>query len=363
MAGRARGYKLRFRADRGWTVRFRHEGKRFELATGVRRRGDSQAAEERGRELFASTVRGEQRGRAPASKDDVRLEEVTPKWLSSIAVRDVTRQEYEFIAAHWIARWTWLSAVTTEAIELYAQERLSRALGKTVASDMSALRGLLRWCKNTGYLSEVPDVPRVPTKGGVKSKRRTRSRAPELTPDEVWSVINRFPERATFGGFPIRARAIVAYLTTLRPATLDKLRVPDHYSKGSAVLRITADIDKENNEREVPLADRARKALDSVCPEAGLIFGKHQYHRYTYPARKVLPPQKARVFTWQHFRSAGITHYLEQTSNLPGVQFLAGHSKADTTAKYARRSFRAALDVIRGTKRGTAKQNRKKRSA
>ncbi|NIR84736.1 MAG: hypothetical protein GWO40_16080 [Gammaproteobacteria bacterium] len=46
------------------------------------------------------------------------------------------------------------------------------------------------------------------------------------------------------------------------------------------------------------------------------------------------------------FRAARITGWLEQSGNLPGTQYLAGHSRATTTAQYAKPTMRAALDVL-----------------
>jgi hypothetical protein len=54
----------------------------------------------------------------------------------------------------------------------------------------------------------------------------------------------------------------------------------------------------------------------------------------------------AKVFCFQHFRSAGITHLLERTGNLPGVMYIAGHRLAATTSKYVRPSLRAAEQVV-----------------
>jgi hypothetical protein len=49
--------------------------------------------------------------------------------------------------------------------------------------------------------------------------------------------------------------------TGLRPKTLDQLRVPEHYTRGAEVLRITAGIDNNEYTRTLPLTDAARAAL------------------------------------------------------------------------------------------------------
>lgn len=359
MGQTAHGYELRWRGPaRGWTVRFRLNGRRRELATDVRGRREKGAAERAAREIYAAEVRGEkQRGPVAGSKEP--LEEVVDRWLDSLGLRPITRELYEKYGGYWLDRWATLGHLTAGAIAVYSDKRLREARGKTVANELSALRRMLTWCVATRRLAALPAFPTVNKAQGAKASNRTRAAAPELTPEEVWAVIDALPLLSGREGWPVRARAIVAYTTTLRPATLDKLSAPEHYSKGASVIRVTADIDKESAEREVPLPPVAREALDSVCPDIGLIFGRHTMHHYLRPAAATaLPPHKAAIFTAQHFRSAGITHALERSSNLAGVQYLAGHKDAKTTSRYVRASFRAALEVVDtwGTGRGTKRK-------
>lgn len=283
-------------------------------------------------------------------------------------MREITREHYRNYAEAWLRIWPTVGEVTTGSIEMYTQRRLRGILGKTLAKELSALRGLLRWAVASGHLRELPEFPRVSFSQGTKSRQKGRVRATEYTPEEIWAVIAALPERAPRLGIPIRARALVSYVTTLRPSTIARLSVPEHYAPGSSVIRVTANIDKEGLEREVPLSPLARETLDAVCPKRGVIFGEHDLDRYWHAAaRKALPAHKAAVFTAQHLRSAGITHALERSSNLAGVQYLAGHTHAATTSKYVRASFRAALEVVsdwdhRGTVAGDRPTRRSKSS-
>ncbi|HKY38886.1 MAG TPA: site-specific integrase [Polyangiaceae bacterium] len=147
--------------------------------------------------------------------------------------------------------------------------------------------------------------------------------------------------------FPIRARFVVGYETGLRPSTLDKISVPEHDTRGSRVLRITPEIDKARWARDVPLTEKARKALDSVCPDAGPIFGWHDYRPHIKAAAaKVLKGEAAKRFAGSHLRSAMTTHELEQGKNIVGIQYRVGHKLLSTTARYVKPSFRAALETI-----------------
>jgi integrase len=222
-----------------------------------------------------------------------------------------------------------------------------------VANEASALRRFGVWAHESGGITAPIVVPVIgKATAGTPHPVRRRARAPDLSAAEIEAILARLPERSatrsrTAPGFPVRARFELMFETTLRPASLDKLSVPENWAPGESVIRLQSVDDKEAYEREIPLTPRARAALERVAPAEGLIFGAHKYHRYLGPAAAaVLTAAKARVFTGQHVRSAAITRALEVSSNLAGVMHLAGHKHAGTTSKYVRPTFRAALDVI-----------------
>lgn len=134
--------------------------------------------------------------------------------------------------------------------------------------------------------------------------------------------------------------------TGLRPKTLDQLRAPEHYSKGEAVLRVTADIDKNEFARELPISDAARAALDSVCPPEGLLVGKHDYRpQLSKAAEKVLPAHLAAGFTAYDLRHRCVTE-LAATRDLTGAAYLMGHKQVTTLNRYARPEQSAAARVL-----------------
>lgn len=344
MGRHAKGWTLRRRATSGvYLVRFSWGGRVVERSTGCRDRGEAEQAAAR---IYAQWIQ-----RAPAKlarRAAGSLGEAVARWIVSIdATHDAgTLATWELYArAHWLTRWSGLHELTRETIEQYRDERLAAVLATTVRKELSALRIFLRW-------AEV-DIP-VPSIGkrtvGTRHTEPRRSTAPQLSPEQVAEILDALPEWSEsrkVARFPIRARFVVAYETSLRPSTLDRLEVPRHYRKGAASLVITPDVDKARQGREVPLSARARSALSAVCPDAGLIFGRHDYREHLdAAARSVLPADVADRFCGAHFRSARITHLLEQTGNLPGVQHLAGHKLAATTSLYAKPSLRAAMDVI-----------------
>jgi site-specific recombinase XerC len=353
MGRRSQGWSLRWHKATGtWLVWWWQEGKRSERSTGIRRRRDLEAARAEAARLYTAAITGTAQQR-PAAAAHGRLRDWVAQWLADLPLRPRTQVQYEVYSMLWLRRWQALTDLTAQQLTAYMRLRLRETRGKSVRNELSALRNLLRWLVERGALASMPAVPTVPVGAlGCPYRQKRRTRAPELSPAELRRWIAALPEQSSLTHWPIRARFVVAYETTLRPGTLDRLRVPENYSRGSKTLRVREEDDKEGMARDVPLSTAARKALDAVCPDVGLIFGAHRYDRYIKrAARRALPPHKAAIACGQHMRSAAITHMLEDSGNVPGVQYLAGHVRASTTALYVRPSIRAARDVLRKRRR------------
>jgi integrase len=360
MGRRAQGFVVR-RVGGIWTVRFRVQGTRHDFSTGVKvesgQQAPSDAALRSAEQIYVAALQGKRIVRATTARN---LAAGTPDqalgaWLGEIAVRGVTRKQYENYAVQWLREWG--NAFPSESeIATYVRRRLREVTRKSVVNELSALRNFSTWGVEAGDLGDPLVIPKIPKSTlGTPFRTRRRTRAPELSAAEVEALISALPEVSGMAGtqrgdrFPVRDRFIVMWDTTLRPETLDRLSTPEHWSPGETVLRITAEIDKEGAAREIPLSPRALAAVKRVAPAAGPIFGAHRYDRFLRAAASaVLPASKAAIFTGQHIRSAAITRALERTANLPGVMHLAGHTQAGTTSGYARPSFRAALAVVRG---------------
>lgn len=236
--------------------------------------------------------------------------------------------------------------IQTATIASYGRARLRVVKRSTLQKERSTLRGFLAWCEEQGYLVEGPEFAKLPKRAlGTAYAKRRRGEATDLSPEECRAIIERLPQwtrpRGETESFPVRARFVVAYETALRPATLDALSCPEHYSKGSDTLRVSDEIDKARFGRTLPLTDAARAALDSVARQ-GVLFGTHNYRRYLREAaQKVLPEHKARTFTAYDLRHARLTE-LAEGGNLTGVAYLAGHKLVTTTSIYVRPGLRAA---------------------
>lgn len=332
------------------TVRFRHQGRTVERSTGER---DPTRAAKAAARIYAAAQRGERlpdQPRTPRRQGDD-LEELAAQWLK----HEASRLDPETIATYagyfdslLVAFFSTLSGVTPPRVRDYIAERLSKVRAPTVRKELSPLRGLLAWAYD-----EPPELPGVPKRAtGTAYKVRRREQATELSPAEVRRLLDALPEWSSsrrVAPFPIRARFVLAYETSLRPATLDALSVPEHYRPGSRYLRIPPELDKARAGRPVPLTAAARKALRSVCPKAGLIFGRHDYRDALEKAATAarIPKFKRDTLAPYDVRHGAITHWLESpTGNLVAVQYMAGHKHASTTSRYIKASTRAAEAML-----------------
>ncbi|HZM28657.1 MAG TPA: tyrosine-type recombinase/integrase [Gemmatimonadales bacterium] len=361
MARHAEGWKLRPDKRRGglYYVVFRRDGRRYMLATGERDLGEATLAAEA---LYASVVHGRRRPGVPVaqllSAPGAQLDTLAAKWLADMEAQldHTTCRQYEmYVASHWQPYFKTIDRMTALSIEDYWRARLRKVQRRTVLKELSALRGLLSWCADRGHIAEAPTVKSPPARahGTPDTKRPHKKQPVELEEHEVEAILAALPERSEGSpgrlGFVVRARFEVAWETALRPATLNELRVPSDYARGRTSLIIRDEVDKARFGRELPLSDRAREALDRVCPEVGLIFGCH------YELGKLLkqaaadaklPKEKADAVSAYDLRHGRLTLLAERSPNLVGVAYLAGHKQVTTTNRYLRTSKRAAEEVL-----------------
>jgi integrase len=350
MGRRSDGWKLRIDPRTGQhIVRFRHEGKRYNLST--RERDPHRAAEEAAR-IYAQTVTGRRRlRRSPA--EVVPFDAVAADWLASIesSVDSQTWKSYELhVLAHLEPFFLSIDKVTTEAVEEYKRDRLRNVKRRTLLKELSALRGIVGWAVQCGHLEEPPMIANPPPKvQGIPHPQGKRD-AIVLTEEQVDAIIAALPLHAKRGGSSIRDRAIVSWETGLRPEAIASLSVPEHYRKGERALRLLAAADKARYERELPLTPRAREALDRCAPDIGLIFGPLRWgpHIKAAAASSGLPLDIAKRVTVHALRHSRLTYLAERTDNLAGLQYLAGHKHLSTTARYVKASQRAAEAVLEG---------------
>ncbi|HZS38609.1 MAG TPA: site-specific integrase [Polyangia bacterium] len=362
MARRPEGWKrYRNTPDGNWIVRFTHGGRRYNISTG---KSDPGEASVTAAIIYTQVTSGrwKKRQSIAARRSPRPLDELAAEWLADIeaTLDSTTIAQYGiYVTAHWTPFFTSLSTITSETVEDYTRHRLRRVRRKTVLKELSALRGFLNWCKTKDLVGELPVIESPPktSVGTPDTSRPHKNRFLVLTKDEINAVIAHLPEWRSAPRaprkYPVRSRFVVAWETALRPETLDKLCAPEDYTRGAGSLVLRDEIDKARFGRRLPLTKHARVALDAVCPEIGLIFGRHDHRNVLRAAARAaeLPPEKADRISPYDFRHSRLTYLAENSTNLAGIAYLAGHKNVSTTNKYIRPTERAAelvLDAVKG---------------
>jgi integrase len=364
MARPKKGWKLYLdRRRKIYFVRFTHDGRRHTLPTGERDPGAAAAAAAR---AYAEVVSGQRAAAleakvagkvaAPVARPFV---EVAALWLADIEPTLLARTfriyQATYVGAHFDPFFVTVDRLNTVGVEDYISHRLRLVQRETLKKELTALRRFAKWAFKRGYLAAMPEIE-VPGRSvlGTKCSQTRKATFQVFSEAEIEGVLAKLPVMAKGHrapvAFAVRARYEIAWETALRPATLDKLRAPDDYRRGAATLVIRDEIDKTRFGRELPLSERARAALDAVCPEgaAGVIFGEHDYRKILRAAAVAagIDARRASVMSDYDFRHSRLTFLGTKTSNLAGVMYLAGHKQPATTARYLRPQREEAAEVL-----------------
>jgi len=335
---------LRTKYKRGWAyAHFTWDGFPYRLALGLKKgttAEERRAVAEAAARAYTQVVSGERRAvrRAPGKLLD--LAELLDEWLTqkapSLDVRTVPT--LETYARRYVDYFVGLDKITEATGEAFGLARLGQVVRRTVIRELSYLREFLRWCKRQGAIAAVPHIPRLPPKAqGVRSGPQ-RAKAVHVSPEQAAAILALLPlESKTIDGrkWPLRLRFEFMWETALRPETISRLSVPDHWRPGVRVLELTNEDDKARWGREIDLSDRAVAILEEVAPARGVIFGHHVYYKaIKKAAREVLGPTKGKDFAPYDFRHGRARSLLDQHAPIRGVSFLLGHKLVSTTDIY-----------------------------
>ncbi len=349
---RKQGWTLILRRET-YSVRFRHEGRRYEIST---RESDPRKASAAAARIYANVITGRVKKSANGAlvHPSTPIEEPIADWIAAIAseLGRGTDLTYEVYGRHWVSHFETIGEITSARIGDYQRARLGSVVRSTVVKERSAFKRFCSWLVEREILAELPDFPPLPRKAlGTTAPGRRQKPSMVLTPAEVHAIIAQLPEWSSsihVEPFPIRARFEVAHDTALRPRTLDLI---EHRDVTLAGLHIRAEVDKNRWERVVPLSERARKALQRITPASveprALVFGQHQYRdQLRAAAVAVLGEARGKLVTPYMLKHARVTDWLDDGKSVLGIRFLTGTKLA--LDSYAHSSRRSAEQVIGG---------------
>lgn len=340
---------------RGWAyARFRWQGQDHRVALGTR---DAREAATSAARAYSDVVSGRIATTARRPGQLLALDELLAEWIEwkRPALDVETAKTLDVYARKFLGYFGSLDRITEANAASYGMTRLGQAMRTTVLRELAYLRQFLAWCKQQGSLAAVPLVPTLPPKARGKRTGTQRAKAVDITPAEALAIIAALPEQSKKIGdrkWPIRARFAFAWETTLRPASVAALSVPEHWRPGLRALELPDDDDKARFGRTLDLTPAAVATLKACVPPggAGLVFGAHSFAKaIKRAARAVLGAERAEDFAPYDFRHGRAKALLDAGAPLRGVSYLLGHKRPSTTDRYLapdRRAGAAALAAV-----------------
>ena len=288
---------------------------------------------------------------------DVSLPELFGSWLAAMGAevsKDTIRCWETYASAHFIPFFETAEELCSDArLGDYMRHRLMKVKRTTLKKELSALNRLFDWMIEQKLLGTKPTIPRISKRATGTPHPKGKRETVTLAPEEMDAIVAQLPERSKLG-HPMRAYYEVMRETGLRPSTLHRLKAPDDYQTGARYLTIREEADKARYGRELPLSARARAALDSACPDHGVIFpkfdGRHTLRKAALASG--LDPERASKVSAYDLRHSLATELTERSGNLVGVGYLLGHKHVTTTNHYVHARRRAAESVLSGHRLG-----------
>lgn len=347
MARRSEGWQLyRDKRTKYYIVRFSAGGRRYTKSTKER---DLAEAQKKAAQIYATTLH---RPDSQRRRSGTPLDELMAAWLESISsqVRHPTLVAYEmYCRAHFLDFFGSVHAITETRVQDYVAIQLRRIRAETVRKHLVSLRSFNKWAAARGHMPRILiENPPRRAEGVYYNEGKNKQRRIDMTPEMVEKILAALPVRSRCG-HPAKAFFTVLWETTLRIGAVYGLEAPLHYRRGDGYLTITEDIDKSRFARVLPLSERARAALDSVCPDAGVLFERFEYRRTLRSAaiKAGMDPHDAASLSAHDFRHASITDLVSQPqASLAATARIAGHKSIATTARYVHPTAEQARKLV-----------------
>lgn len=364
MGRRADGWKLRQKPGSPyWFIRFTNPdtGKRIDRSTGCK---GKRAAGHEAAKIYAAVVSGEGlpvAGGLRASSDD-ELKDLVAEWV--VHLEDIGKSEdwigtcETYAAAHWLSRWSCLDDITGPTVQKYISQRMrsknkkgKRISPVSVRKELSALSRFLHYCKDQGLLV---DMPRWESPKGKSDYQPVC-----LSREQVEAILANLPTRDKHKlKLPCREWYTVMWATSFRKGTMARLKWRD-IDLREGVIHVRASTDKKRHGRTVPLTPAAIKALKSLGPGVGLVFGPMDFRAILRSAAKDagIPEDIAKRITANHtIRHSRLTDFASRSKNIAAIQHMAGHSDLASTMKYVHGSLDGARDLLEEVGDGVAEK-------
>jgi integrase len=263
-----------------------------------------------------------------------------------------------------------LSAICeTSKVDAYKAARLDAVAPRSVELELGTLGRFLAFAEAQRWIVHPPAIAPLSAKAVGNKLPTSKDGAVPTTPAQMEAIIRLLPEQAKRPRAKgdrltrIRGPFVVVYDLMLRPAQVEGLMVPKHWTPGMRELRITPEIDKNRCSRPVPLSARALAACEDAyrdllregrIPRDGSdvpLFGTFKHSSRPYlkdAARKAgVPEREAKHFSSYDFKHSGVSHLAATPGeSLAGISSLSGVSPETLSRRYLHTNLDQARELV-----------------
>ncbi len=215
-----------------------------------------------------------------------------------------------------------INEITTEMIDRVTEVLVPNYRPATVNRKMAALHTLLKYAYDREWIEKLPKF---------SWQQEDNQRIRWLSPEEEAQLLSLLPP-------DLSAFCEILIHTGMRRGELLSLQ-PDQLDGDYARLWKT----KTKTPRSVPLSPRAKELMEQWVPfNMKLSYINVEWNK----ARKAMGMEEDKNFVLHMLRHTTATRWLDATSNIALVQKVLGHSRLETTMRYAHTSDDQLLQGI-----------------
>lgn len=215
-----------------------------------------------------------------------------------------------------------INEITTEMIDRVTEVLVPNYRPATVNRKMAALHTLLKYAYDREWIEKLPKF---------SWQQEDNQRIRWLSPEEEAQLLSLLPP-------DLSAFCEILIHTGMRRGELLSLQ-PDQLDGDYARLWKT----KTKTPRSVPLSPRAKELMEQWVPfNMKLSYINVEWNK----ARKAMGMDEDKNFVLHMLRHTTATRWLDATSNIALVQKVLGHSRLETTMRYAHTSDDQLLQGI-----------------
>lgn len=215
-----------------------------------------------------------------------------------------------------------INEITTEMIDRVTEVLVPNYRPATVNRKMAALHTLLKYAYDREWIEKLPKF---------SWQQEDNQRIRWLSPEEEAQLLSLLPP-------DLSAFCEILIHTGMRRGELLSLQ-PDQIDGDYARLWKT----KTKTPRSVPLSPRAKELMEQWVPfNMKLSYINVEWNK----ARKAMGMDEDKNFVLHMLRHTTATRWLDATSNIALVQKVLGHSRLETTMRYAHTSDDQLLQGI-----------------